>query len=156
MHSLQRKANEDDKADNADRPNEDQSSNEELSFLIEYLGQDDYPPHNMKTSVAAIKECIAKLRDAARTFVATIRKYRNNKLEAKISQEYVMWNHGISEVVNNLIKNGLEIESLNEYDYSPYNCFNQTIEFEPKKFRIKHLENKIPMVYSVVAKKNNS
>lgn len=76
--------------------------------------------------------------------------------EAKISQEYVMWNHGISEVVNNLIKNGLEIESLNEYDYSPYNCFNQTIEFEPKKFRIKHLENKIPMVYSIVAKKNNS
>jgi SAM-dependent methyltransferase len=76
--------------------------------------------------------------------------------EAKISQEYVMWNHGISEVVNNLIKNGLEIESLNEYDYSPYNCFNQTLEFEPKKFRIKHLENKIPMVYSIVAKKNNS
>ena len=76
--------------------------------------------------------------------------------EAKISQEYVMWNHGISEVVNNLIKNGLEIESLNEYDYSPYNCFNQTIEFEPKKFRIKHLENKIPMVYSIVAKKTTA
>ena len=64
-----------------------------------------------------------------------------------------MWNHGISELVNNLIKNDLVIDSLNEYDYSPYNCFNKTIEFEPQKFRIKHLDNKIPMVYSIVATK---
>ena len=70
---------------------------------------------------------------------------------ANISQEYVMWNHGLSEVMNSLIKNELEINALNEYDYSPYNCFNKTIEFEPKKFRIEHLENKIPMVYSIVA-----
>jgi SAM-dependent methyltransferase len=74
---------------------------------------------------------------------------------ADISQEYVMWNHSFSEVLNNLIKNGLEINLLNEYDYSPYNCFNKTIEFEPKKFRIEHLENKIPMVYSIVAKKTS-
>jgi len=72
---------------------------------------------------------------------------------ADISQEYVMWNHGMSEVVNNLIKCGLEINSLNEYDYSPYDCFSKTIEFEPKKYRIEHLENKIPMVYSIVATK---
>ncbi|HKO77048.1 MAG TPA: class I SAM-dependent methyltransferase [Flavobacterium sp.] len=75
---------------------------------------------------------------------------------AKISQEYVMWNHGLSEVMNSLIKNGLEINQLNEYDYSPYNCFNKTIEFEPKKYRIEHLENKIPMVYSISAKKKNN
>lgn len=76
---------------------------------------------------------------------------------AAITQEYVMWNHGLSEVITNLIKNGLEINSLNEYDYSPYDCFNKTIEFESKKYRIAHLENKIPMVYSIVAaKKNNS
>ncbi len=76
---------------------------------------------------------------------------------AEITQEYVMWNHGLSEVINSLIENGLEINSLHEYDYSPYNCFNKTIEFEPKKYRIEHLENKIPMVYSIVAeKKSNS
>jgi hypothetical protein len=68
-----------------------------------------------------------------------------------------MWNHGISEVLNSLIKNGLEIKSFDEFDYSPYNCFNKTIEFEPKKFRIEHLEDKIPMVYSINAtRKNNS
>ncbi len=77
--------------------------------------------------------------------------------DANITQEYVTWNHGLSEVINNLIKSGLEINSLDEYDYSPYNCFKNTIEFEPKKFRIKHMNNKIPMVYSIKAtKKNNS
>lgn len=75
---------------------------------------------------------------------------------ADIAQEYVMWNHGLSEVINNLIKNGLEINALNEYDYSPYDCFNKTIEFEPKKYRIEHLGSKIPMVYSIVAKKKNN
>jgi len=74
---------------------------------------------------------------------------------AEISQENVMWNHGLSEVMNSLINNGLEINSLNEYDYSPYNCFNKTVEFEPNKYRIAHLQNKIPMVFSIVAKKKN-
>lgn len=77
--------------------------------------------------------------------------------EAPITQEYVMWNHGIGEVLNSLIKNGLEINSFDEFDYSPYNCFRDTIEFEPKKYRIKHLDNKIPMIYAIVAtKKHNS
>lgn len=74
---------------------------------------------------------------------------------AAITQKSVTWNHGLSEVINSLIQNGLEIISLSEYDYSPYNCFNKTIEFEPGKYRIAHLENKIPMVYSVMAKKKN-
>ena len=72
---------------------------------------------------------------------------------ADITQDYVMWNHGFSEVLNSLITNGLEINSLDEYDYSPYNCFNKTIEIAPKKFRIEHLGDKIPMVYSVLATK---
>lgn len=75
--------------------------------------------------------------------------------DAKISQEYVMWNHGLGEVFNNLIKNGLEISTFKEYDYSPYNCFNKNIEFEPNKYRIDHLDNKIPMVYALVAKKKS-
>ena len=72
---------------------------------------------------------------------------------APIVSETVSWNHSLSEVLNSLINNGLEITSFNEYDYSPYNCFNSMEEFEPGKFRIKHLENKIPMVYSISAVK---
>lgn len=65
----------------------------------------------------------------------------------------ISWNHGIGEVLNSLIQNGLEITSFDEFDYSPYNCFNKTVELEPKKFRIAHLDNKIPMVYSITAVK---
>lgn len=72
---------------------------------------------------------------------------------AEISAQTVTWNHPLSEVLNALITSGLEIKSFNEYDYSPYNCFNETEEFEKGKFRIKHLKNKIPMVYSLEATK---
>ena len=77
--------------------------------------------------------------------------------EAALNTTTITWNHPISEVLNALISNGLEINCFNEFDYSPYNCFNQTEEFDSegseKKFRIKHLENKIPMVYSLSATK---
>lgn len=74
---------------------------------------------------------------------------------AAITQTYVMWNHGLGEVINSLILNGIQIKSLQEFDYSPYNCFNKTIEFEPKKYRIEHLDDKIPMVYSINAVKKS-
>jgi ubiquinone/menaquinone biosynthesis C-methylase UbiE len=70
---------------------------------------------------------------------------------SEISTQTMTWNHPISEVLNALLKNGLEIKSFDEFDYSPYNCFNETEEFEAGKFRIKQLGNKIPMVYSLLA-----
>ncbi len=81
--------------------------------------------------------------------------YGDDGAEDKITFTEISWNHSISEVLNALIKSGLEINSLNEYDYSPYNCFKETVEVAPKKFRIKHLGNKIPMVYSISATKKN-
>lgn len=71
--------------------------------------------------------------------------------KAALQNKTVSWNHPLSEVFSALLKNNLEITSFEEYDYSPYNCFNNTEEFEPNKFRIQHLENKIPMVYSLTA-----
>ena len=73
--------------------------------------------------------------------------------DASLSERIVTWNHGMGEVVSSLLANGLEIKALDEYDYSPYDCFNKTEKIAPKKFRIKHLEDKIPMVYSIVAAK---
>jgi SAM-dependent methyltransferase len=72
---------------------------------------------------------------------------------APIQNELVMWNHSLADVIQNLIQHGLEITSFSEFDYSPYNCFNETVEVEFKKFRIKHLGNNIPMVYALKAKK---
>lgn len=75
--------------------------------------------------------------------------------KAPIEQESVGWNHGIGEILNSLIKNGLEINAFEEFDYSPFNCFHQTAEPSPGKFRIRHLDNKIPMVYSILATKKS-
>lgn len=73
--------------------------------------------------------------------------------EADIRQQYICWNHGLAEVVNSLIQQDLQIDHLQEYDYSPYNCLKGMIEFEPGKFLISHMENKIPLVYSISATK---
>lgn len=74
---------------------------------------------------------------------------------ADIKQAYVCWNHGIGEVVNSLIKNGLVIEDLQEYNYSPYPFVNDTVKIEEKKYQIKKFGDKLPLVYSIKAIKNN-
>jgi hypothetical protein len=73
--------------------------------------------------------------------------------KADLVQEYMMWNHSLSEIFSSLIQNKLVIDQFQEYDYSPYNCFKETIQVAPNKFRVKHLDNKIPMVFSLVATK---
>lgn len=72
---------------------------------------------------------------------------------APITQKTVGWNHGTGEVLTALLKNNLQLLSFEEFDYSPYNCFKHMIEVEPQKFRIKHLQNNIPMVFAIVAVK---
>ncbi|HVY75986.1 MAG TPA: hypothetical protein VG890_14220, partial [Puia sp.] len=72
---------------------------------------------------------------------------------ALIGYPFAGWNHGIGEILNSLIAHGLEINSFEEFDYSPYNCFRDTLEVESGKFRIKHLEGKIPMLYAITATK---
>jgi len=72
---------------------------------------------------------------------------------ADLEDKSVGWNHPISEILNSLLQSGLELNQFNEFDYSPYNCFNEMEEFETGKFRIKTFGNKIPMVYSILATK---
>jgi 2-polyprenyl-3-methyl-5-hydroxy-6-metoxy-1,4-benzoquinol methylase len=75
---------------------------------------------------------------------------------AAINQEYVWWNHGLGEVLSSLLKNGLELKSFEEFDYSPYNVFRNTVEAEPGKFRVAHLDRKIPLVYALEATSGNN
>ncbi len=70
---------------------------------------------------------------------------------AAITTQSITWNHGLAEVFNSLQHEGLQINQFNEYDYSPYNCLAGMEEYEPKKFRIKKFENKIPLLYSITA-----
>jgi SAM-dependent methyltransferase len=75
---------------------------------------------------------------------------RNADIKAK---EYG-WNHSVSEVLNALITHGMQIEFFNEHMYSPYPCFNNVVQNDNGNWWIKGLEDRIPMVYSVKAIKN--
>ena len=72
---------------------------------------------------------------------------------ADIKGKEYSWNHSISEVLNALIGAGLKIEFLNEHMYSPYACFRNLVETETGNWHIKGMEGKIPMVYSLRARK---
>jgi 2-polyprenyl-3-methyl-5-hydroxy-6-metoxy-1,4-benzoquinol methylase len=72
---------------------------------------------------------------------------------ADIKAKEYSWNHSISEVLNALITQGLQIQSFNEYMYSPYPCFSNVVQNTEGNWWIKGLEDKIPMVYSVKAVK---
>jgi len=61
------------------------------------------------------------------------------------------WNHSISEILNALIKAGMEIKLFNEFNYSPYPNFANSREAEMGKWYIRGLEGKIPIVYSIRA-----
>lgn len=73
--------------------------------------------------------------------------------DAPIEHQSVSWNFSLSEMMTALLKQDLTIRHFEEFDYSPYPCFKEVEEFEPGKFRIRHLGNKIPMLFSLVATK---
>ncbi len=73
---------------------------------------------------------------------------------AKIFNDSISWNHSLSEVFSSLQRNGMRIDIFQEYDYSPYDCFEKTVEIEKGRYQIQGLERKIPMLYAIQAKKS--
>jgi len=73
---------------------------------------------------------------------------------ATIAGSMVYWNHGLAEVMTSLLKNGIQIQQFQEYDYSHCNCFRKTVKVGENKYRIEHLGNKIPLMYSIVGIKS--
>ena len=73
--------------------------------------------------------------------------------KANIHGKEYSWNHGISEVINSLLSQKLQLVFFNEYSYSPYACFKNVVQGEDGNWRVMGLEDKIPMVYSLKATK---
>ncbi|MBK5719870.1 methyltransferase domain-containing protein [Dysgonomonas sp. Marseille-P4677] len=71
----------------------------------------------------------------------------------KTIDETVTWNYGLSETINGLVQNGISIQEFNEYYYSPFNLSANMIEIAPKEFKVKGLEDKIPVTYSIIGKR---
>ncbi|MDX5320281.1 MAG: class I SAM-dependent methyltransferase [Bacteroidota bacterium] len=67
---------------------------------------------------------------------------------------FISWNHGLSEVLQSLIDAGLDIQTFQEFDYSPYEIFKEMDEFEPGKYRLKKFGSKLPLCYALLARKS--
>ena len=71
------------------------------------------------------------------------------------SMEY-SWNHPFSEIFSALIKSGLTINEFHEFPYSPYNCFKGVEQGGDGMWRIKDMDEKLPMMYSIKAVKRSA
>lgn len=63
------------------------------------------------------------------------------------------WPHSLSETINALIGAGITIEHLNEFAYSPCNCFEGLEEREKGRFYVANAKHAVPLVYSIKGKK---
>lgn len=48
--------------------------------------------------------------------------------DALIENRSMSWNHGLSSVFQALLTHNLEIEDFQEYNFSPYDCFQNTVK----------------------------
>jgi ubiquinone/menaquinone biosynthesis C-methylase UbiE len=74
---------------------------------------------------------------------------------ADIHYQEISWNHNMAAVFSGLIQNDISITDLKEYDFSHYNCFANLKETAKHQYKIIGLEDKMPMMYSIVGTKNS-
>ena len=75
-------------------------------------------------------------------------------MNAPLKQKEYGWNHPLSEVINSLIENGLQIEFLHEFPFSVNDVFSNSVKGKDGWWRIKGMEDIIPMMFSIKAKKH--
>jgi SAM-dependent methyltransferase len=74
-------------------------------------------------------------------------------LNAPLKQKQYGWNHPLSDIINSLVENGLQIEFLHEFPFSVYDVFPNSIKGKDGWWRINEFEDLIPMMFSIRAKK---
>jgi 2-polyprenyl-3-methyl-5-hydroxy-6-metoxy-1,4-benzoquinol methylase len=72
---------------------------------------------------------------------------------ADVITKMAVWAHPLSSVINALVGAGIRVERLNEFPFSPYNCFEGLVEREPGRLYLRHRGHDVPMVYSLTGRK---
>ncbi len=72
---------------------------------------------------------------------------------AEVVARLATWAHPLSSVINALVQVGIQVERVNEFPFSPYNCFAGMVEREPGRFYLGHKGNDVPIVYSLMGRK---
>lgn len=75
--------------------------------------------------------------------------------KAEICHQTISWNHPLQDVFNALILANIEIKQFNEYDYSPYQIFENMTAMEKGKFRLNAMKFSFPYVYAIVGERNS-
>ena len=89
---------------------------------------------------------------SSKPFISKEKTYTDGDT-GEVSEIYT-WSHSLSDVVNSLINEGVIIKYLNEYPFSPYNCFDGLVEKETGRYYKSLNEQQAPLVYSVCAIKS--
>lgn len=71
--------------------------------------------------------------------------------ESEITSTTYGWNHTIGEIISSLINNGLEINFMNEFPFSTYDCFPNMIKTGEDKYVFENHKDIIPYLYSIKA-----
>ncbi|THH40292.1 class I SAM-dependent methyltransferase [Neolewinella litorea] len=61
----------------------------------------------------------------------------------------VSWDHPVSKVITALLDQGLRLRAFREYDFSPYDCFPDTVQVGAQRWQLRGLEGKIPLTYAL-------
>ncbi len=79
--------------------------------------------------------------------------YTDNSKTQKQGLRHTEWHHSISEVLNSLMNNGLQLSMFNEFPYQPYNCFKNMVKTGKEKWVFEKYKSRIPYLYSLKARK---
>lgn len=71
---------------------------------------------------------------------------------ASLHTRDVGFNHGLGGVVSALLGEGLVLERLTEFDWSPYDIFPDMEQCAPGRFRMRRFGRMLPLVYGLVAR----
>lgn len=63
------------------------------------------------------------------------------------------WAHTLSDVANALINVGIQIDRINEFPFSPCNCFDGLEERQAGRYYVANTKHEIPLVYSILGTK---
>lgn len=76
------------------------------------------------------------------------------------TETFMSWPHSLADVINALISAGIEIDSFNEFDFSPYNCFDglteETVEVTlpqgtalRSRYFVEQQGQRLPLTYAI-------
>lgn len=72
---------------------------------------------------------------------------------ADIEHQEFTWSHSLSEIITPLLREGLVLETFNEYPYSNWNCFSNMKEVAPDQFVYQGFQRPMPHLFELKMRK---